>query len=974
MPKINKSTSGKFWHDSSRYGVIHYASGSGEDRENSVSLLIFVHGILGNANSTWGEMPAWVLRNAGLEMDVVSFSYPSKPWHRTSIAQAAYDLKTWIATEFPDYRHFIFVTHSTGGLVVKQLLTQDYQASQGFGLWGETRQVINIAVPHFGGSPLLTKSANACYQVIYPCLVPVFGLARFISQGKKDWGRNSIIPALRWKNRWLLDLDAQYLDFLKQSLESNQPTPANVDIYAESDQSVPEFNDQSRQLIHIRGTHKTVKIPRRANAPIVGIVAKIISNYPQDISLSVVDRIMIRIRAGNQAAGFKALIGNVHTPDATDDLMPTPTILTGDFGSQDDVCQYVVKRITSANDRPTRIVVTGAGGVGKSTVMRMITWQLGCSYLANPASMPMPLLIPLQQVTATDFSDQTYTWERLWAWWLHWAHSLFPEDNCTMAWLEHKFNTRPVAIILDGLDDFLVNHSSISLSTIVNLLRLAVHTYSSNTALSIIVAVRNDVHGLGRLADDPSATYEILPLSKQQAIEYFPACKTWVSTVDNPKLLEKILTPLVLNNYQPTAIQSLDSKNITSAQILNQIIETFLRNSRLVGRHLKANQFVEMEHLFISLSIIAWLFFYKSRGEIHRETLSREASELRQRWQQYFIDRGCIREGEGFIIACEVIESEALCTLLLNSDVFMSTGPMMFRFTHRSWQELLLARFFLNCIRYQYFDDFGSVKMYAGIYRMAGEMYQGPAINSEQVQRVLDTWRALDNTCVTANFIGFLSWTVTPIDAQAMNLLLEEFKNFRGLSRTILIGGLGYRIMVNNPQDPSINDIRQAVFPKFIEYSNPDCCDFFAPVAFSLAWCYQKAFAKLFNIPAPINPWPELHFADEFTIKIVSMVSTVTDGKPILTDSAKSLQQAMLTPIMETYQYPEYIIRAVHYLYVLVLAEKYRVHAFAVSQELPLLLAPGSDFEKLVAAFDLVPEVGDLYRSCQQLHFNLELV
>ncbi len=978
--KANQSFNSEFWHEVSRYGVIHHSKigkrsdTSTKPKKESVSLLVFVHGFLGDANLTWGKMPGWVLKNAGLDMDVVSFSYPSKLWHRTSVSQAAYDLKTWIETEFTGYQHFIFVTHSTGGLVVKHLLNQAYQSIQGIGLWGKTRQVINIAVPHFGGSPVVTHSLNIFYQCFYPLFFPVLKSTRFLSQGKNDWGRNNIIPALRWKNRWLLELDELFLGFLKHSFDSQQPTPSIIDICADSDQSVPRFDDQNRQQIRIRGTHKSVKIPKRSNAPIVGIVAKIVSQYPQDISLSVVDSILTRIQAVNQTAGFQSLIGKAGNPEELSDSVPLPTISTGDNGSQEDACQFVIDRITTDSDLPTRLVLTGAGGVGKSTVMRMITWRLGCEYLANPGATPIPLFIPLQQVTVTDSSDQTYTWERLWVWWLDWAHSLFPDENCTMEWLEKKFKDQPVAIILDGLDDFLVNHSSISLSTIVSLLRLVVHQYSSNISFSIVVAIRNDVYGLDRLADDPSATYEILPLSRHQALEAFPDCKTWLGNVQNIKLLDKILTPLVLNNYKPTAAQLSGAYRITQASILNQIIETFLRNSRLVGRHLKNKEFIELEHLFISLSIVAWLFFYKSRGEIHNEILSSEATQLKKQWQHFFINKGNSRESEVFITACELIENNELCTLLLNSDVFISTGPGMVRFTHRHWQELLLARFFLNCIQYQNFEDFRHVKLYAGIYRMAGDMYQGQAISSEQVQCVINSWRATGSTCVTANFIGFLSWTITPIDAQAIKLLLEEYKNFKGLSRVILIGGLGYRILVNNPLDRSINDIRRASFQKFIEYSNPDSCSIFAPVATSLAWCYQKAFAKLFDIQEPVNPWPELHFDEDLAVRILSMVATVTDGEATLSESSKSLQQALLTPILDTYQYPDYIIRAVHYLYILVIAEKYNVHAFAVSQELPALFASGSNFEKLIAEYDLVPEVGKLYRSCQQLHSRLETV
>ena len=580
----------------------------------------------------------------------------------------------------------------------------------------------------------------------------------------------------------------------------------------------------------------------------------------------------------------------------------------------------------------------------------------------------------MQQITVTDISERTYSWEGLWVWWLQWAQSLCPEENCTTAWLEKKFESEPVAIILDELDDFFVNHPAIGLSTIVKLLRLAVHQYSSNTKLSIVVAIRNDIHGLDRLADDPSATYEILPLSRQQAIETFPACKAWLSSVKEEKLLEKILTPLVLVNYRPSAAQNLESSPITQASILNQIIETFLRNSRLVGTRLTNTNFVELDHLFIALSIIAWLFFYRSRGEIHRADLSTESRRFRIKWERHFANQGKSRETEDFITACTIIENVKLCTLLLNSDVSLSTGPEKFRFTHRNWQELLLARFCINCIRYRYFDDFGSVKMYSGIYRMAGEIYQGSAITIEQVQCIIDTWRDTGNTYVTGNFIGFLSWTITPIEAQAIQLLLDEFENFKGLSRVILVGGLGYRLLVNDPRDRSINDMRRALFPKFIEYSNPESCRIFAPVASSLAWCYQKAFSKLFDILEPDNVWPELHFDDTLTLKILPMVASVTDESPALTEQSTSLQQALLTPILDTYQHPLYVIRAVHYLYILVIAEKHRAHAFTVSQELPLLLAPGSEFESLVAAFDLVPEIMDLYRNCQELHNKLGLV
>ncbi len=961
-----------FWHDTSRYGVIHYPPQ--KQRRRAACLLVFVHGLFGDASATWGKMPSWVLENANLETTVLSFSYLSKPWHRASIPQAAYDLQTWIETEFAEFQHIIFITHSTGGLVVKQLLQPGDKIQLSTGLWEKTRQVINIAVPHAGGSLILTTVLNVFYALGYPLLAPIFGVIRFLSQGKKDWGRNQIIPAVQWRNRWLLELDHQFSNFLQMSLESQRPTPVIVDICAESDQSVPLSSDHSRRRIVIRGTHKSVKIPQRSNAPIVGIIANIVRQYPQDISLTVVAQTLLRITEVNHAENFEALIGNSTEIESPNNSNSVPTAMTGTFGSQAEICQLVADGVTTTRDCPVRIVVTGTAGVGKSTVLRMIAWRLARDYLASPCNTPIPLFIPMQQITISDNSEHAYSWEGLWAWWLNWAQSLCPEENCTMAWLEQKFESEHVAIILDGLNDFLVNHPSIGLSTIVKLLRLAVHRYSSNTKLSIVVAIRNDIHGLDRLADNPSATYQILPLSQQQAIETFPACRFWLLSVKDKKLLEKLLTPLVLNNYRPPTNELLESNTLTQASILNRIIETFLRNSRLVGTRLTNTNFVELEHLFIALSIVAWLFFYRSRGEIHKDNLSMEAMQLRKRWEGFLTTRGKSRENEDFITACSIIENVKLCTLLLASEVFLSTGPEKFRFTHRSWQELLLARFFINCIRYRYFDDFGSAKLYSGIYRMAGEMYNGPAINAEQVQCIIDTWRNMGNTYVAGNFIGFISWTVTPIEAQAIQLLLNEFENLTGLSRVILVGGLGYRLLVNDRRDRSISDIRHSLFPKFIEYSNPESCPIFEPVTSSLAWCYQKAFARLFGMQKPSAAWPKLDFDDKLTLDILPMVASFTDDTSLLTDQSKSLQQALLTPILDTYQHPKYIIRAVHYLYLLVIAEKHRAHAFSVSQELPLLLASGSEFESLVGAFDLVPELMSLYKSCQDLHSQLAFI
>ena len=202
-----------FWQHESPYGALHSCTKTEQRYRNTQCLLVLVHGVLGDCRATWGKMPEWVLMKADVDIDTISYAYPSKIWQHSSIEQAADDLDTWLNTEFEHYRHIIFVTHSTGGLVVKQVLsnafvgqvetklkkgTLDYENNNS--LWFRTRRGINIAVPHQGGSPVSSTLAKVTHQILYPIVAPFLAVTRFMTQGTKDLGRNEIIKALHWKN------------------------------------------------------------------------------------------------------------------------------------------------------------------------------------------------------------------------------------------------------------------------------------------------------------------------------------------------------------------------------------------------------------------------------------------------------------------------------------------------------------------------------------------------------------------------------------------------------------------------------------------------------------------------------------------------------------------------------------------------------------------------------------------------------
>ena len=82
-----------------------------------------------------------------------------------------------------------------------------------------------------------------------------------------------------------------------------------------------------------------------------------------------------------------------------------------------------------------------------------------------------------------------------------------------------------VTVILDGVDDFLVNHPTMGLSYVVDTLRGAVGRYRDNPVFAVVASVRSGLHGLERLAGEPRDVVEVLRLSVAQADQTFPTCR-----------------------------------------------------------------------------------------------------------------------------------------------------------------------------------------------------------------------------------------------------------------------------------------------------------------------------------------------------------------------------------------------------------------------------------------------------------------
>jgi pimeloyl-ACP methyl ester carboxylesterase len=992
---MKQSTTQTFWNGESRYGLVHFRD-KVDPAQASTSLLVFVHGLFGDAKTTWGQMPQWVLENAGLEMDVVSFAYPSRLLQRSNLQQAAEDLFTWLNTEFKDYSHVLFITHSSGGLVVKQMLCQSWQSIQqnnhsennadhSKSIWYRTRRVINIAVPHYGGTRFSSIGGAIAYRVFYALMAPLLGLVRFLTQGGNDLGKNELIGLVRTRNPQLIALDEEFIAHQTQAMDADALFPVVHDIFAKSDMSVARIEEsKGRHPLYVRGTHGSVKIPNRPSGPIVTIIADIIKLYNNELGLTIANQTLLRISAINRMAGTQTLLGScaeVGELQATQEHQPAPSIATVHYGSQVEVADLVLKTIHSDSEKPRKLLITGPAGVGKSIVLRSITWRAGKNYLADPApSTALPLFIPLQQMTVHP-GEEGLNWDRLWKWWLHWSRDLYTGMQCTEAQLEHLFRNQAITICIDGLVDFVINYPNVGITNMIEMLQDACDRYRANPHFTIIVCARSSFYGIQQMVKDPKDIYEVLRLTRTQAKQLYPNTQSWIDSVEDADLLDVILTPLILANYEPCAECRFQRGEATQASIMCQTIRTILLRSNLTELVLPNQKRATTDHLIHALVLIAWLFFYRSRGEISVDVLTSEAYQAIKRWQNYFAlvqqsDPGFYSEQlqdihEQMLIGFGIVENADTCRLLLEQTLFVPTGANRFRFSHRSWQEYLLAQYLVTNVRTHHFEELGYTAYHSRIYKLAGEAFPDQAITEPCIAQLLTTWEKTHNTYISGNVIAFLSWTHVALDVPALTLLLEVAPQLEMLPRLVLFAGFGYRVLSNDEYDYCVSEIRRALAPKLELYSNPQTALLDDPVLSSLAWCYQKAFAEKYATQQPATDWVELNFCDEMTYKALPMICTNKDNRWILDERSKSLQYALLVPVQESSSEVKLAIRAVHYLYYLVVARKHGVHVLQLNVELPHLLATGSRFESMVESFTSVPEVLTLYRRCQSFHENL---
>jgi pimeloyl-ACP methyl ester carboxylesterase len=135
---------------------------SGCDNATRKGDVVFVHGLDGDARGTWQPAgntgpvwPEWLgedLPQAGVWL--LGYDVPSSAWtgHAMPLADRATNVLALLDTHGLGERPIVFIAHSIGGLLVKQLLRhgRDYGDPRWLAIADATRGVVFLSTPHSG--------------------------------------------------------------------------------------------------------------------------------------------------------------------------------------------------------------------------------------------------------------------------------------------------------------------------------------------------------------------------------------------------------------------------------------------------------------------------------------------------------------------------------------------------------------------------------------------------------------------------------------------------------------------------------------------------------------------------------------------------------------------------------------------------------------------------------------------------------
>lgn len=897
------------------------AQGSGPDgplRYWDKVLLVFVSGQDSPADVFSEALSTSILHNAGVSFEILR--YPAAPGDP---GESAARLRSTLNERFRRLHHVFFITHGAGSVVVLRMLVEEAQRLRPGQL-----------------APIELDVRSPLYRTRH---VAIMGPGRGVTLARHSAGAPlgaevaSLVEAMA----------AEAPHFQAVTL------PMPVLHYAGMDEEQPGQRSGSQ----------TVKALAALLVRPETLLAQ--ETIAQTFELDCAARItsLVQPAAGGDGGGHDV----VHA-----------TVPGADGAAQSEVFEDLLVFARSQHQRPAVMVVAGDAGVGKSTVLRMAARHL-CSELvaSSDGGAVLPILVPLyfaslssDHLAALDAEASQdrrgrVLHEVLLDWWCKWFSDITYPDAIGVEWLRARLRSDATVLILDGVDEFVANHPTLSTLDFQQMLAFLGTEYRHNSWLAIVLGVRVTHPGLPLLASSNNIR-EVLRLTPGQAMRQFPATSAWFNATGDAPIRPLLLTPLILAQLN-TRRASASQRPSSYGEVVLLALTTIIEQSELSGKLDEQGRPIDPRCWIDALMAVAWCLFRRLRGEISTSTLKFDGADLHRAWAEHLERTQQQALGErllsGFHLLCQGRAFDAL----LHRTILYPTGRGEVRFIHREWQDFLAARYLAQAVMYRHVDEFRHVGNTARISKMAGELLcqAGVSIDEAFVSSLLQHARDSGADLIAANFAALVTNSRILMEGPAIDAFLSSVHTMPAISRCITLIGLGYRALRSAEDDATAHDLRYWLARVFRRYLSDAPAGDDLGVMKSVAWCYRKAYAQRFGGAQVTDAWPGLD--DEADRSALAMMCSTSEAGPRFRAEHRSVQMALLEVQQVVPDDPFRPISGLHYLYCLCVARHHGAGIAELGRGLPALLAEGSRYAAAIEAYTAVPELREILATCRRL-------
>ncbi len=495
-------------------------------------LLVFVHGFASGPEA-WGDEPRRILDDLAIECTYFLYRYPSNFWEAANVKDAAKDLKTYLDNNLGGFAHVVFFAHSTGALVVQELLIQSFVPSDHreeralyeqrlSSLLSRTRSIIYLAGAHLGAQPF-ARPLKRLYNIVW---APVSGLLRRVPVIGKRFGnfdlRDQIQPIQ--SNAFLQKLTHDHRLMLEKQTALAQPRPVRFETFARNEGVIQQQESTSAP----QGTEQSIGYASHSLSSLLSLAGSTLPArvFPQSLRSATPHTGYASALRWDLAYDSLRFIAKLDSEQHVEDLLSDEMKTNASSRTQRALFDDIRESLTGTKTRI--LVLIGPGGTGKSVLMRQVAQSLAVDWLSreepkeDAARLRLPFIINMKRLDIPSVDIQAYVnggrrpadlWNAIKKAWIPVGHALRKDRSAgriridasnvelrliqlsdgdrprvTPEWIDECWHSGNTVLFLDSVDEFLNSYRLLGAADFIGLL----HHLSGpdNVHRKIVFAVR----------------------------------------------------------------------------------------------------------------------------------------------------------------------------------------------------------------------------------------------------------------------------------------------------------------------------------------------------------------------------------------------------------------------------------------------------------------------------------------------------